>query len=102
MRPVLHGDVVTVARHLLTLPECLREMVVRKLIFRASVADAFRRRTGKNHCLWGDGTLEAVAAQHPLAAEPFLHDPDYCNCMATVFSELLMWSAGRLAAGRGQ
>jgi len=101
MRPVLHGDVVTVARHLLTVPECLREMVVRKLIFRASVADGFRRRTGKKHRLWGDGTLEAVAVQHPLAAEPFLHDPDYCNCMATVFAKLLAWSTRRLAAGPG-
>jgi hypothetical protein len=95
MRPVLHSDVVTAARHLLTVPDFLREMVIRKLIFRADAADAFRRRSGICHRLWGDGTLEAVASQYRLAPEPFLNDQAYCTCMELVFAALLECSHER-------
>jgi len=89
MRPVLHGDVVAAARHLLTVPEVLRRQVMRKLIHRAGLADRFRRRFGRCHLLWGDGTLQGVASRRALAGEPYLDDLEYCACMALVFEVLI-------------
>ena len=78
MRPVMQGDVVAVARHLLSVPEPFRAFVLRRLMFRADAADLFQRKSGRRHLLWGDGTLEAVAARSALVQEPFLDDPEYC------------------------
>ena len=89
MQPVLHGDVVAAARHLLCVPIKHRSGVMRRMIARADMADEFRRATLRNHRFWGDGTLEAVAVRAHLAYEPFLDDPDYCACMMVVFQALL-------------
>ena len=89
MRPVLHGDVVTAARALLAAPAGGRDGLAARLIHEAGAADAHRRRTGRRHPDWGDGTLQAAAARRPLAPEPRLDDPAYATCMLLVFEALL-------------
>jgi len=89
MRRVNHGDAEAAARHLLALPAELRAMSMRRLIDRAIMADTFRRRFGRSHILWGDGTLAAAARQGRLAPEPFLDDAEYCGCLVLVFQTLL-------------
>ena len=100
MRPVLHGDVVAAARVLLTVAEDQRRGVMRDMLERASVADAYYKRFGRGHPIWGNGSLMAAAMVSDLAAEPFLDDPDYCNCWVVVFEGLIHWRSERALFNR--
>ncbi|WP_457648937.1 DUF7742 family protein [Profundibacter sp.] len=100
MRPVLHGDVVAAALVLLRLPVLVRRDVMRDMLEQAAAADMYRKRLGKGHPLWGNGSLMAVAMRRERASEPFLDDPDYCRCLITVFSTLLEWRSERAKFSR--
>ncbi|MBB4022054.1 MULTISPECIES: DUF7742 family protein [Actibacterium] len=93
MRPVLHGDVVAAARALLPLPDCARAAALRGMLARAAAADAYRKRFGRAHRAWGNGSLMAVALPRVRGAEPFLDDAEYCRCLALVFETLAAWRA---------
>ncbi len=81
MRPVMHGDLTAAARHLLTLPDSLRASSCAQLITQADAADRYRKRFGRAHPAWGNGTLMASARRQPLPREPHLHDADYAACL---------------------
>jgi len=103
MRPVLHGDVVAAACALLPLAEEERAPALRGMLARAVAADAYRRRFGRAHPDWGNGTLMAVARRPGQGVrEPFLDDPDYCRCMALVFETLVDWRAERATLSRAR
>ena len=88
MRPVMHGDLTSAARHLLALPASARQGICARLIAQADAADRYRKRFGRAHPLWGNGTLMAAARRIPLPKEPPLHDPDYADCLILVLSAL--------------
>ncbi|MGB3313811.1 MAG: hypothetical protein WBB85_05325 [Albidovulum sp.] len=90
MRMVTHGDVVTTARAVRHLcPEARRDEILR-LLDRAHAADLFRKRTGKLHPFWGNGSLHGAIGR-AAAAEPFLSDTGYLEAMAAVIETLLDW-----------
>jgi hypothetical protein len=89
MRPVLHGDIVAVARVLYARPAGERGLVLKRLIQAADWADGFRRATGRMHPVWGDGSLMTVALAAKPPPEPRLDDVEYCGCMAMVFEALI-------------
>ncbi len=89
MRAVLHGDVVAAACVLLALPDTLRAKRLDRMLDEAAAADLYRKKTGKGHPAWGNGSLMAAALHYPARAEPFLDDVDYCRCMALVFEALV-------------
>lgn len=89
MRPVLHGDVTAAARALYLLPEEERGSALARLMDEARWADAYRKRTGRAHPFWGDGSLMAAALRRPVAKEPVLSDADYCRCLIRVFEALV-------------
>ncbi|HGG06649.1 MAG TPA: hypothetical protein ENK28_14415 [Aliiroseovarius sp.] len=89
MRPVLHGDISASACVLYLVPPAERGRVLRDMLAEADLADQFRRRTGKGHPLWGDGSLMSVALARPYAREPVLDNPDYAACMAMIFEALV-------------
>ena len=90
MRTVTHGDVVTAARAVRHLsPEARRGEMLRYLD-RAHAADLFRKRTGKPHPFWGNGSLHGAIGQMA-SAEPFLSDSGYLEAMAAVIETLLDW-----------
>lgn len=99
MRPVLHGDVVAAARALLPLPEAERPAAMARLLAEADAADRYRRRMGRVHRLWGNGSLMAAAMARPLPPEPFLADPDYLRCLIVVLEALLARQTGRRFPG---
>lgn len=99
MRPVLHGDVTAAARALMPLSEKARPAALRGMLARAGAADAFRKRFGRAHPDWGNGSLMAVALRGVRGPEPFLDTPDYCRCLALVFEELVKWRAEKAAKG---
>lgn len=97
MRPVLIGDVQAAALALAALPVAARDAALDRMFARAAAADRFRKRLGRVHPAWGDGTLAAAARAgaggRGAAAEAFLCDPRYLDGLLRVL--------GRLAARRG-
>lgn len=89
MRPVLHGDIVAVARVLYAQPVRERDVVLKRLLQVAGWADQFRRATGRMHPVWGDGSLMTAALAAKPPPEPRLDDVEYCGCMAMVFEALV-------------
>ncbi|MEQ9693224.1 hypothetical protein [Shimia sp. SDUM112013] len=95
MRRVMHGDVVAVARVLLTCAPPVRQGLCRTLIEKADAAHRFFKRKGRAHPLWGDGSLMVLAHCYPMRPEPGFSDTDYCTCMEMVLSELVAWRTAR-------
>lgn len=89
MRPVLHGDLSSVARALLAMSPDMRARALCRMIGEADAADAHVRRTGRLHRIWGNGSLMAAARRRTLAAEPGFDDIDYCRCFAMVLEALI-------------
>lgn len=92
MRPVTHGDVVAAATAIRPLPAALRRQEVLRLLERAHAADLFRKRTGRPHPFWGDGSLMGIALKDGTSrTEPFLSDPEHLSALAAVIETLLEW-----------
>lgn len=89
MRPVMHGDVVAAARVLYAQPREIREAVVARLLDETRWADAYRKRVGRVHPLWGDGSLMVAALMRRPPDEPSLSDSDYCACLSTVLEAVV-------------
>ncbi|MDA5094413.1 hypothetical protein O2N63_09985 [Aliiroseovarius sp. KMU-50] len=88
MRPVLLGDVAAAACVLLMVKPPERPDAIVRMIAHAHRADRYRYVTGRAHPKWGNGSLAAVARNLPRAQEPYQDDPDYCDCMLTVYAAL--------------
>lgn len=102
MRPLLHGDLTSAARHLLRLPAAERPAVCAQLIAQADAADRYRKRFGRAHPRWGNGTLMAAARTVSLPAEPPLHHAEYAYCLILVLCTVLhhrILQPARLPAG---
>ncbi|MBS0124254.1 hypothetical protein [Thetidibacter halocola] len=87
MRPVLHGDVIAAARAILPLPPLAREAAARRLVAQAEAADRYRKRMGRVHRDWGNGTLMGAAG--PGVAAVRLGDPEMLDAMRAVIDALL-------------
>jgi len=86
MRRVLHGDLVHLGRVLLTCPPQERAITCRRAIAQAQAADTYRRRFGRRHPEYGDGSLAAWAMRFPRPPEPPLDDPEYAACLRIVLT----------------
>ncbi len=95
MRPVLHGDVSNAARALLNVPQMLRADLCVRMIREADAADAFARREGRLHPLWGNGSLMSAARKRVLADEPGFDNLEYCACFELVPRRLIDWRVSR-------
>lgn len=89
MRRIAHPDLSAAARALLAMPEARRAAEAERIILEAEAADRYRRRTGRPHPLWGNGTLEGAARGRMLADPRALSDSGYLGCLALVLEALL-------------
>lgn len=89
MRPIQHGDLTAAARALLPVPIARRARTIQTLLHQAEAADRFRKKLGRVHPNWGNGTLMAAALAQTVPNEPRLDDPDYLNCQAHVIAALI-------------
>lgn len=94
MRPVLHGDVAAAARVLQKTPHEAREAMLAGLWRQARAADIYRKRHGRAHGGWGNGSLMAAALAAGAGVEPPLTDRDYCACLAMVYARLARAGGG--------
>ena len=89
MRPILIGDLIAAARVVVLLPDPDRAAEVSRLLAEARVADRFRRRCGRSHPVWGNGSLMAAASAHPRAREALSRDPDFLRALRHVIDGVL-------------
>jgi hypothetical protein len=97
---LMHTDAVAAARVLLRHRRERRPWVLHRMLAEATCADACRRRTGRMHPRWGDGSLMAAALRRPSATEPPLSDPAWCRLVAYVYLSLAHGAAGTLPLTR--
>jgi hypothetical protein len=100
MRPVGLGDLVAAAGALAAVPPARRGALMVRLLAQAQAADAFRRREGRMHPVFGNGTLMAAALACPQAAPP----PGGVEALAVLAEALegvLAWHKAREAGREG-
>ena len=92
MRTITHGDVTAVARAIHALPTEAQRHIVLRFLERAHAADLFRKRLGRPHPFWGNGSLmAAVLSDGCIRPEPFLSDTPYLEALALVIDTVLDW-----------
>lgn len=90
MRTITHGDVTTAARAVRGLPVAAQRRMVLRFLDRAHAADLFRKRIGRAHPFWGNGSLMgAVLSDVRAMPEPFLSDTSYLEALALVIDMVL-------------
>ncbi|KQI69660.1 hypothetical protein AN189_04515 [Loktanella sp. 3ANDIMAR09] len=67
MRPVGLLDLDATARCLCVVTAQEQHDLAREIVARADVADRYRKRLGRRHALYGDGTLSAATAPYATA-----------------------------------
>tara|TARA_R110002096_G_scaffold144906_1_gene302240 strand:+ start:79 stop:378 length:300 start_codon:yes stop_codon:yes gene_type:complete len=89
MRAVHLSDLNMATRTLLAVPDKGRRKLVQLLIQNAHLADKYRKKTGRTHPQYGDGSLCAVCLPMARAAMPDRCDPRYLACLGIVIEGLL-------------
>lgn len=93
MRQVLLGDIIAAARALLEIPPSDRAAAIKTMLYLAHSADKFRKRTGRPHKQWGNGSLMA-AVPKPKFHEPYLSSVNYLCALQLVLAALTEWKRG--------
>lgn len=88
MRQITHGDLTAAARAIWPLPPEARDAAIASLLAKARAADAYRKRFGRAHPRWGNGSLAGAASIGPLPPEPFLSTRTYRDCLMRVLAAL--------------
>ncbi len=89
MRAILHVDIVTLGRVLLTVEGCKRKRFCDDIFDQAQAADKYRKKFGKSHVRMGSGSLASACSGLDRMVEPFLSDPDYARCLRIIFDRIL-------------
>lgn len=89
MRAVHLSDLNLGARTLLCAREKDRPWIMKTLLEQAHTADKYRKRTGKAHPQFGNGTLSAACGGFARAPMPDRCDPHYLRCLADVIKGIL-------------
>jgi len=90
MRTLCHGDVVAAACLIRGLEGVTRRQALAILLERVEAADRYRKRTGRLHPDWGDGSLASAAMLAGARLhEPQLSDQRYLEALSAVFEALL-------------
>ncbi len=89
MRPVLINDLTTAARTLLAADPSRRGPVMAQIVQNAKTADLYRKRVGRGHRLYGNGSLASACQPYAQAPLPPRCDAQYLSCLSVVISSLV-------------
>jgi hypothetical protein len=90
MRGVTHADAVAAASLLLRAPRAAWESTLEVLFMRAHAADLYRKRLGRIHPRWGNGSLvSTVLCDSSVWPEHRLSDPAYAEALVAVLTALI-------------
>lgn len=97
MRGLGYSDMIVAARWLIGLKEAAWDETMQDLLCSAHAADLYRKRLGRVHPLWGNGSLAArVRLQDQrwiLPPEPFLSDRRFFAALCAVMDGVVQWRA---------
>ena len=93
MRPVLDGDLIALARVVMTWPAAQRGARLAEVITQVEAADAYRRREGRAHPKWGNGSLMSWALGQPKGSRD-AGNSDYLRALAAVCAALIVHRTG--------
>lgn len=99
MRPILIDDLLLAARAAGLHPPEMRAGRLAQWLGEAHGADLYRKRLGRMHPRWGNGSLMARAMAEPLA-RPLRPDGEEIEVLAQVIAAVLHWRR-RNGSGRG-
>ncbi|WP_341213569.1 hypothetical protein [uncultured Limimaricola sp.] len=88
MRPILPGCLDRAMAALLAVPPGARPALAARLVTEARTADAWRKRQGRAHPLWGDGSLMSAALRHPARPLPPSLGPEARGALRQVLDAL--------------
>ena len=92
MRPFCPADLTAAARLLWCTPFEDRNPCLFRLFSCADAADRYRKRLGKCHALWGDGSIAGyIGMNFDLPAEPPLSARGYLEAKLAVLHGFLEW-----------
>ena len=96
MRAARLDEVLRAAGCLKTLPDASQPGQAAQWITDCHFADKYRKRLGKNHAEWGNGSLLARVGPTCILGQTDLGDPDYLQAVITILSALLAWQTNPL------
>lgn len=88
MQEVLIEDVLNAAAAIADLPPPRRHWVAMRMVAEAAAADKYRRKTGRAHPRWGDGSLMTAARRRPCAASRRLTSAGFRRALCQVIEML--------------
>lgn len=93
MRTIQHGDLMAAARAVVGLEVEEQRRALARLFASAHAADIYRKRTGRVHRCWGNGTLYAAAipAGGPVPPQADLSNSAYVAALSVVLEALVVW-----------
>lgn len=89
MRPVTYTDLEAVARALIAAGP-MRERRLDQILAEADIADRYRKRLGRWHRPFGDGSLAAAARGHAMVQPRGCADRAFLECLSLVL-DALVW-----------
>lgn len=104
MRRVMLGDVIAAAQVLRDVPEGARAAHCAAMLARAQAADLWRKRLGRGHPRWGNGSLLALALAEGAgrASGAPLADSAYLAALVVVIEALCARARAAEAARAGR
>lgn len=99
---LMHTDAIAAARVLHCHPRERWQWILHRMLAEAASADQRRRKTGRMHPRWGDGSLMAAALRRQADPEPPLSDPAWCRLVAYVYIALAHAASGSMPLERSE
>ena len=92
MRTVTQADVNAVARRLWAMPRADWGTMMHRALTNAHAADLYRKRFGRLHPVWGNGSLGAVFQFDPmLPPEPFWAETCFLEATSEAINAIVEW-----------
>lgn len=88
MRAIHLTDLNLAVRTLLAVPMRDQVALMKRLLVMARTADKFRKRIGRVHLVFGNGSLGAACQRFPKVPMPDRCDHTYLDCLQIVVTEL--------------
>jgi hypothetical protein len=86
------GDVMALARVLALFAKPQHRAICRQALEKTHVADKYRKRLGRLHPRWGDGSLMGFSLRaFPRAGRDDFGDQAYCDAFQTALDALRLW-----------
>ncbi len=98
---VTQADVNQAARRLWATPRQDWGRVMGRALAKAHAADQYRKRFGRLHPVWGNGSLAAaLSGEGRLPPEPFLSQTLFLEATAEAINAILEWRKRQNVMGR--